>query len=229
MDEPQTPEIAKASTGPLSFLKPRDSARAAKARGARRIIGRLRIILPLASVLVLGGLILWPYVHSDKILATALKNVPDIVIQNLNYTGADSKNQPYSISAAKATRPSGVQNIYDLEHPQGEITLQEGAWVAGKALYGRLDKDTNHLWLGGDVQLFHDKGFEFTTDELQADLDERYAWGEKPVLIQGGFGEVRGIGFRLLNSGNVIIIKGPAKALLNLHAGDSSDKPAATQ
>jgi hypothetical protein len=79
------------------------------------------------------------------------------------------------------------------------------------------------------VQLFHDKGFEFTTDELQADLSERIAWGEKPVLIQGGFGEIRGVGFRLLEGGNVIIVKGPAKALLNLHGNDASDTPAAVK
>lgn len=222
-------EPTKPKTGTLSFLRPRETARAAKARGPRTLINRLMIILPLGSALVLLGLILWPMINPDKILTKALKQVPDLVIENLNFTDLDSKNQPYSISAAKATRPGGLQEVYDLEKPQGEITLQEGAWVAVKSLYGRYDKDHNQLWLGGDVQIFHDKGYQFTTDELQADLDERNAWGEKPVLIQGDFGEIRGVGFRLLDSGKVIVVKGPATALLNLHGGQASDKPAKDQ
>jgi lipopolysaccharide export system protein LptC len=229
MDEPQPPADAEKTTGPLSFLKPRETARATKARGSRRVIGRLRIILPVASLLVLLGLVIWPMVNPDKILSHVLQNVPDLVIEHLNYTGSDSKNQPYSISAAKATRPSGGKNLYDLEKPQAEITLQDGAWISGRSLFGRFDKDTNHLWLGGDVQIFHDKGFQFTTDEIQVDLNDRYAWGEKAVLIQGGFGEIRGVGFRLLDGGNVVVVKGPAKALLNLHGSEASDKPTVKQ
>src|SRR5262249_24537961 len=151
-----------------------------------------------------------------KIVSKALKNIPNIVIENLNFTDVESQKQPYSISAARATRPSGEANIFDLEKPQGEITLKEGAWIAVNSQYGRYDRDNNHLWLGGDVQIYHDKGYQFTTDELQANLNDRSAWGEKPVLIQGGFGEIRGIGFQLQDSGHIIVVKGPAKALLNL-------------
>ncbi len=226
MDEIQPTEPAKSASGPLNFLRPKDTVRAAKARSSRGFIGRLRIILPVAAILVLLGLIIWPMINPDKIVSKAIKNIPDLVIENLNYTGEDSKNQPYSISAAKATRPSGNAEIYDLEKPQGEITLEEGAWVAAKSQYGRFDKNKNLLWMGGNVEIFHDHGTQFTTDELQADLNERTAYGEKPVLIQGDFGEIRGAGFRLLDSGKVMMVKGPAKALLNLHGGKGSDKPA---
>lgn len=230
MDETNPPPTTKTSaSGRLGFLRPRDSLRAAKARGKGPLRTRLLVILPALSAVALLGLVIWPMVTSEKILTKVLKEVPDIVIENLNLTDSDSKNQPYSISAAKATRPNGVQNIFDLERPQGEITLQEGAWVAAKSLYGRYDKDKNLLWLGGDVQIFHDKGFQFTTDELQADLNDHSAWGEKPVLIQGGFGEIRGKGFRLLDGGKVIVVNGPGTALLNLHGSEASDKPANTQ
>ena len=227
MDKKNQTVPAKAPSERLSFLNARDSARAAKARGPRIFVRRLMIILPAISAVVLLGLFVWPMLNPDKILKKALTKLPDVVIENLNYTNVDSKNQPYSIRAAKATRLAGAQEVFDLEKPQGELTTQEGSWVAAKSLYGRYDHDKNQLWLGGDVQIFHDKGFQFTTDELQADLGARTAWGEKPVLIQGGFGEIRGVGFRLLDGGNVVVVKGPGTALLNLHGGDGSDKPAA--
>jgi lipopolysaccharide export system protein LptC len=225
MNDTSATDSQTSSSGPLNFLQPRETKRLVKARGAHRVVSRLRIVLPLLSMLALGGLFIWPMINPHKILTRAMNNMPNLVIENLNFSDVDSKKQPYSISALKATRPKGSANVFDLEKPHGEITLQEGAWVSAQSQYGRYDRDTNHLWLGGDVQIFHDKGYQFTTDELQADLNERLAWGEKPVLIQGNFGEIRGIGFRLLDGGNEIVVKGPAKAILNLHASGASDKP----
>jgi lipopolysaccharide export system protein LptC len=169
---------------------------------------------------------LWPVIVPNKITTAVMKNIPDLVIENLHFNGLDSKNEPYSLIAAKATRPSGLTNIYDLDQPQGEITLTNGVWLSGKAKYGRFDQTSRRLWLGGDVQLFHDKGYQFTTDEAQVNINDSFAWGEKPVLIQGDFGVVRGQGFRLLDNGSVMVVTGPAHATLNLHSADASDKPA---
>jgi lipopolysaccharide export system protein LptC len=225
---------AAANTGDnarhLSFIQPKETRRAIRARGGwhTRLVGQLRLWLPLAAVLMLGLLLLWPVIWPHMTRAALLKNIPDLVIQNLHYTGLDTKNEPYSLDAVKAKRPAGLPNIYDLDKPEGEITLANGVWVDGKADYGRFDQTTRKLWLGGNVQLFQDKGYQFTTDEAQADLNNNFAWGEKPVLIQGDFGEIRGQGFRLLDGGNVMVVNGPAKAILSLRPASASDKPEAT-
>ena len=213
----------------LSFIKPGETKRAERARGGWHtdLVEWLRLALPIGAGVVLLALLVWPMIkpHMTKVLLT---NVPDLVIQNLHYTGLDSKSQPYSLNAVKAKRPAGMQNIYDLDKPEGEITLANGTWIDGKAQYGRFDQDTRKLWLGGNVQLFQDKGYQFTTDEVQADLNNSFAWGVKPVLIQGDFGEIRGQGFRLLDNGAVMVVTGPATATLSLHPKASSDKPAST-
>jgi len=209
---------------PLSFIRPR-AKRMVSARRTR-VIGTLRLALPVGALCVLAALIVWPYIQPSKLAAIAMKNIPDLVIKNLHLTGLDSKNEPYSLLAVKTTRPGGLKNIYDLDQPQGEITLANGTWIAGKAVYGRYDQDTRRLWLGGDVQMFQDKGNEFTTDEAQVDLNDSNAWGEKPVLIQGAFGEIRGQGFKLIDGGKVMVVTGPARASLDLHAASTSDKPA---
>lgn len=185
----------------------------------------LRLILPLGAIVIGVYLVGWARLHPNKVETAVMNNLPDLVIDNLNYSGRDSSNQPYSLTAEKATRPSGTTNLFDLDKPHGELTLQNGSWVSGQAQYGRFDQQARQLWLGGNVQLFHDKGYQFTTDEAQVAIDDRYAWGEKPVLLQGGFGTIRGQGFRLLDSGNVMVVTGPAHAVLNLHTGTSSDKP----
>jgi len=234
-DPPKGNEPMGTAARPLSFISPRATRRAARARDSRttRFVGRLRFILPVGGVILLVVLIAWPWIDPSGLRSMVVKNIPDLVVENLHFTGLDSKNQPYEMIAARATRPQGVANIYDLEKPTGNIQLQSGAWIAGKALYGRYEQNTKRLWLGGDVQLFHDKGYQFTTDEAQVDLNDNTAYGEKPVLIQGDFGEIRGRGFRMLDSGSVVVVEGPAKAILNLHSdpslqtGAASDKPAA--
>jgi len=211
---------------PLSFIRPR--LKRPLGEGHSRLVKALRSILPLAAFMVLVALVVWPMIANKKIQAIAVSNIPDLVIKNLRLTGLDNKNEPYSLSALKTTRPGGLKNIYDLDQPQGDITLANGAWVAGQAHYGRYDQDTRKLWLGGDVQLFQDKGNQFTTDEAEINLNTNDAWGDKPVLIQGDFGTIRGNGFRMMDSGNVMVVTGPASATLDLHPANSSDKPAST-
>ena len=219
-DESETP----APVDRLSFIRP---GQRRLDEGHSRVVKILRGALPAGALLVLLALIVWPMIAADKFSAALMKNIPDLVIKNLHFTGLDTKNEPYSMTALKATRPGGLHNIYDLEKPQAEITLTNGTWVEGQARYGRYSPDTHRLWLGGDVQLFQDKGTQFTTDEAQVDLNDNNAWGSSPVLIQGNFGQIRGQGFRLLDSGKVMVVTGPAHASLDLQHNSASDKPSA--
>lgn len=217
----------KDAAGRLDFIRPRETKRILRAREGRMasFVRRLRVWLPLLAGAVLLMLFLWPALLPNFTMMDIAKNVPDLVIDNLHYTGMDNKNQPYSLLAAQATRPAALQGIYDLTKPEGEITLQNGSWMDGKADYGRYDEIGKKLWLGGNVQLFRDNGYEVTTDEAQVNLNSDDAWGDKAVLIQGGFGTIRGVGFRFLDSGHTVIIQGPAKAILSLHPAPASDKP----
>jgi lipopolysaccharide export system protein LptC len=213
----------------LNFIRPRVTRRAAKARVGGVLVARLRIVLPLLGLLALIALIAWPFLNSHRIQSTVMKNIPDLAVENLLFSGQDSKNEPYTLKAARVTRPGGANNVYDLQMPEADIALQEGAWVAGKATTGRFDQDKKLLWLSGDVHIFHDNGSQFTTDEMHIDLNTNNAQGDKPILIQGGFGTIQGQAFRATDSGKAFIIKGPAKALLNLHAATPSDKPVAVK
>jgi lipopolysaccharide export system protein LptC len=211
----------------LDFIRPRETARIQRARDGHmaRFVHKLRLWLPLVAGIVILLLFLWPTLLPNFTMSDIAKNVPDLVIDNLHYSGLDNKNQPYSLLAAQATRPAALHGIYDLTKPEGDITLQSGAWMDGKADYGRYDSVGKKLWLGGNVQLFHDKGYQVTTDEAQVNLNNDDAWGDKNVLIPGGFGPIRGVGFRFLDSGHTIVVNGPATAILSLHGNPDSDKP----
>ncbi|MFA5040316.1 MAG: LPS export ABC transporter periplasmic protein LptC [Bdellovibrionales bacterium] len=203
----------------LDFIRPRLTERIVRARDSHmaEIIRRLRVWLPGLAAAIILLLFIWPSLLPSFLMLDVVKNIPDLAIDNLRFKGVDSKNQPYSLTAATATRPSHLHGVYDLSKPEGEITLQNGTWLDGKADSGRYDENEKKVFLSGNVQIFRDNGYQITTDELHVNLNNSEAWGDKSVLIQGDFGTINGVGFHFMDSGHTVIIKGPAKAVLSLH------------
>ena len=213
-------------TGTLSKLRPRDTHHAkASSAGYTRFVGVLRWVLPTLIVIAMAVLILWPRWGDNTLSLTVENNVPNLMIEKLNLSGLDSKNQPYTLTADRALQAANTKNLVDLQKPKGELALEDGTWLAGHADYGRLDQSSKKLWLGGNVELFHDKGYRFSSSEMNVDMTQSAAWGEQPVVIQGGFGEIHGEGFRLLEGGKIMVITGKSSARLNLRSGAGSGKP----
>lgn len=220
-EDPETTE----ATPKLATLRPRDTS-AAKESSVRysRLVDRLRWVLPVVVLIGLGLLLVWPMWHANTISAVMVDNVPNLMVENLNLTGVDERNQPYALTAERALQAVNKTNLVDLEKPKGELSLQNGAWMAAQANQGRLDQKTKRLWLGGQVEIFHDKGYRFVSEEMNVDLAKSTAWGEQPVVIQSDFGKIEGTGFRLLDGGKTLVINGPAKMKLDLPKLRRSDK-----
>ena len=91
----------------LDFIRPRLTKRIQSARDNRMadFVRRLRVWLPLLSVTVILLLFLWPSLLPNFRMSDIAKNIPDLVIDNLRFSGVDTNNQPYSLKAAQATRP----------------------------------------------------------------------------------------------------------------------------
>jgi len=190
-----------------------------------RFVRQLRLWLPLSALVVLLLLFIWPHILPNFEMMDVAKNIPDLVVDNLHYTGVDGKNLPYSLMAAQATKPSNLKGIYDLIKPEGDITLSDGSWLDCRAAYGRYDEAGKKLWLGGNVQIFRNDGLQVTSDDVQINLNTHDIWSDKNVEIQWDEGNIQGKGFRFLNSGETIVIQGPARAILSLQARENSDKP----
>jgi lipopolysaccharide export system protein LptC len=133
---------------------------------------------------------------------------------NPRYVGTDKNNRPFSITADSGARSESQPGIVDLVNPYTELTQANGTWVAIKAERGRYNQDTGKLLLLGHANLFQDKGVEFVTDEVEADLKVNTAWGDRPIEGQGPFGALHAAGFRLLDKGDTIVFLGPATAWL---------------
>ncbi len=220
--------VVEENSSRLASLKLRDT-RGASVRSAAysRIVGILRWVLPLFVLLGLISLMVWPMLRAHKLASMAVEHVPNLMADKLRLTGLDAQNQAYSLTAKRAIQAvgEGEKNLIDLDAPEAEIALTGGAWLAGRAEKGRLDQEKKKLWLGGRAEFFHDDGYRFLSEEVQIDLESQTAWGDKPALIQGPFGEVRGEGFRVLDGGKTLIVMGKATARLDLQPAKRSGKP----
>jgi lipopolysaccharide export system protein LptC len=70
------------------------------------------------------------------------------------------------------------------------------------------------LDLTGDVTVFHDSGYEVRTDAAEVDLRAGSAQGDQPVSAQGPAGTLDAVGFTLMDRGDVVVFKGPARMVL---------------
>ncbi|MFA6279369.1 MAG: LPS export ABC transporter periplasmic protein LptC [Bdellovibrionales bacterium] len=221
---PAEPSEEKRDT--LATLRPRDTSRAkADSQGYSRFVGLLRWVLPVTVLLGIVLLLLWPMWNSNIVSLTVVDNVPNLMVEKLNLNGLDAKSHPYTLTADRALQAATSKNLIDLEGPKGELALDNGAWLDGRADRGCLDQNTKQLWLGGNVEFFHDKGYRFSSSEMNVDMPKGLAWGTQPVVINGNFGVIRGAGFRALDSGRTIVVTGPATATLDLQERPRSDKP----
>lgn len=226
-EEAQTPAQAPAkASGRLGLLRPRDTGAAkAQSEAYSRAVGVLRWLFPVLVTAGLALLFLWPAMQTNKISVSMEGGAPNLMVEKLHMTGIDARGQAYSITADRALQSAGQKNIVELERPKGDMALQSGAWLLGQAKAGRIDQESKKLWLTGQVELFHDQGSSFASEEMNVDFKQGVAWGDKPVLLKGTFGEIQGAGFEFKDSGKTLIIKGHATAKLSLQKRVASDKP----
>jgi lipopolysaccharide export system protein LptC len=184
--------------------------------GYSHFVKFLKVVLPLLAFGIIGLLAAWPRIQGGDQSANR-RDTGELEMMRALYVGTDTQNRPFSLTADRAVQSTSEPGVLDLVRPQGELTLQDGTWLAVKADRGRYNDKTGKLLLLGNANLFHDKGYEFKSDEAHIDVRAGNAWGDLPVTGQGPFGEIFSRGFRLFDSGATIVFNGPAH--LDLAAG----------
>jgi len=228
----ERPEMRDSALQSLNLS--RDAAAGAGRRPARpntgysRFVSLMKFLLPAVAAGLLLLVVAWPRLQAglDRLrLALTrldLSEARDLRMVNARFSGIDKQHRPYVLTADVARQMPDRNDLMALEGPKGDITLQSGAWLAITSFTGVYLPQGQLLDLFGDVKLFHDRGYELTTDTAHVDMTAGTAEGNDPVQGQGVFGEVTSEGFRLLERGQTIIFTGKAKLHL---ASRSSQEP----
>lgn len=186
----------------------------ADAQQHTRMVNLAKVALPALAAAVLALIAAWPLFSGRQDSQRAGPDTGQLEMVDARYLGTDKGARPFEVRAEKAVQVGGGSGRVDLVNPQAEITLKGGDWITMSARRGNYDQTSGQLVLEGDVTLFQDGGYEFTTEMAQVDTQKGIAWGNAPVRGQGPVGDIQAGGFRILDDGNTIVFTGRARLLL---------------
>jgi len=185
-----------------------------------RFVNLMKIVLPATAVALASLVLFWPQLNPLdsrfrlKPVQIGIDDLENLRMVSPRFVGTDARNQPFAITADQATQEAGGSDVTALANPKGDLTLNNGSWIALAALEGQYHKETRILDLWDEVNVFHDAGYEIKTRRAKADLAAGDVFGDDPVEGQGPDSQMRGQGFRIYEKGARIAITGKSRLVL---------------
>jgi lipopolysaccharide export system protein LptC len=205
---------------PTRWARGRTGTRLSMSGGYNLFVSIMKVLLPAAAAVFIMLLLAWPELTPGKdgfdldLSELAIDQPEGVTMLNARFSGLDSRNQPFLVTADVASQATETDSIVTLELPKADITLKDGTWVALSAQDGLYDRNEQTVDLVGQVSFFHDKGFELHTERARFDLDKGTAMSRETVTGQGVFGQIEATGFDSFEQGDRIIFSGPSRLLL---------------
>ena len=129
------------------------------------------------------------------------------------FMGLNNKEQPFKVTASKATRFNEETDTFYLENPIGEILIDNDKYyLSGNN--GVYDKNIQELKINGDVKFNNNLDLKFSTTEVFFDFKKQVLFGEKAVSGYRNNTKIDSQGIKILNKENKIIFTGKTKLLL---------------
>lgn len=193
--------------------------RRAAGGGYSKFVVWTKVVLPFLALILVALVIAWPRIQGDDTFQigfaqVSLSGETEAGMDNARYVGTDENRQPFSVTADLGRILSETDGVVALELPKADLTLKDGTWLVMTANTGRYFQNESMLALKGGVNLFHDTGYEITTEILDVDLKAGGAKGDTPINGHGPFGELKAQGINLVDKGRVIYFTGPAQVIL---------------
>jgi lipopolysaccharide export system protein LptC len=185
-----------------------------------RFVALMKVVLPATAVALASLVLFWPQLNPLdnrfrlKPVQVSIDDLENLRMVSPRFVGTDARNQPFAITADQATQEAGGSDVTALANPKGDLTLNNGSWIALAALEGQYHKQTRILDLWDEVNVFHDAGYEIKTRRAKADLGAGDVFGDDPVEGQGPDSQLRGQGFRIYEKGARIAITGKSRLVL---------------
>lgn len=149
-----------------------------------------------------------------------------IAMIGARYGGLDDKKQPYTITAAEASRSPDSPDVVHLADPMADLMLTDGGWIAVQSQRGVYMQKEQQLFLEEHVRFFHDIGYELLTESLHMDLQTHEVRSETKVAGHGPAGAIEAQGMDFVPEKNKVIFAGPAKMTLFLQTRNLFSKEA---
>jgi lipopolysaccharide export system protein LptC len=166
-----------------------------------RVVGWLKVALPLAALAILSTLFLVAHrIDPEEALPYAEVDVEDLAREPRmtapTYAGTTSDGAALTLSAAEA-RPAADGAPATAAAMRLDLTTPDGGQTSLLAISAVLDESTRQVLLSGGVTVTTSTGYRLETAEMAARLDRSGLESSTPVRALGPAGEIRADGMTL--------------------------------
>jgi lipopolysaccharide export system protein LptC len=180
-----------------------------------RLIAIMRLVLPVAIVLLMVLLALAPLTVGRDISFVLSKDRVDLARERMRvsaatYRGQDSKGQPFTLNAASAVQVSSRDPVVRLESLAAQIQLRDGP-ARVDAGHGRYDMDKEKVAIDGPVKFQSADGYRIETSDVDIDLKSRTALSKGRVNGRMNIGTFSADHFSANLDERVIVLEGRAR------------------
>jgi lipopolysaccharide export system protein LptC len=175
----------------------------------------LKWALPLGTLALLGVMILWPVLNSQRASFILSKqgiepNNDVLRMQNPNYRGRDNQGRPFVISAVRAMQKDNDNPLVELIGLQAMLTVSEGQ-AQVRAERGVFDMKREQLRIAGKISVERADGYTFNTRDALLDLPTRVATGNAGVTGETPVGRFYAKSFRVNVESGLVVFTGGVK------------------
>ncbi|MEM7236774.1 MAG: LPS export ABC transporter periplasmic protein LptC [Pseudomonadota bacterium] len=166
--------------------------------GYSRWIKRLKILLPLASLLLIATIFLigrW----SDESLFSSEELAAlgaGMQLENPRFTGTSEDGNPFVVTALRANPDGPAPEVITLDQPRGEMDMLDGRILNGRSDKGVMLRSKDELTLTGNVVITTSDGYRADMEKLIIDIDTKSAAAPVPVTGFGPSGSIASGSFR---------------------------------
>jgi len=138
----------------------------------------------------------------------------DLTMVKPRLAGADSKGNPFVITADSAVQDARNPKKASLKNLEADLNLDNQNWINAKAKAGMVDMNTGQLELGGGIDVYTATGYELHSSSASANLKQSIIHGHETVTGQGPDGTLRADEFHADRTTNILTLNGHVQMTL---------------
>lgn len=181
-------------------------------KGARRysrFVRLMKFVLPIVAFALVAVIATYTLLYTtDDQLTVTFANSPtlrdDRSTLHPTYTADMGPGQVLTVKAERAEPSTDNPREILLRGLKADLQDKKGSGAVMSAENGRLALDDQAMILTGSVTILSEMGYEFRTEHVKIDFEEKTVRGEEPVTGTGPAGTIRANGFSVIDNGRTV-------------------------
>lgn len=192
---------------------------ASSGSGYDRLIGFLRLVLPLMIGVIAAVLLFSPFTKRSEISFLLAKDKVEVAQERMRvtraeYRGQDNKGQPFTLIAGSAVQKSSAEPVVRIQDLSAALQLDAGpATLAAKN--GAYNLDSEEVDVPGLVQLRTGEGYIIDVTNVAIDMKNRSMAGQGGVQGQLNLGRFSANAMKADLDARTITLTGNARLRIN--------------